>query len=318
MGGDVLRLPDDWVWDSWVADDGDCYHLFFLKAREVVGDHTLRHYRASVGHARSTDLVHWELLPDALGPRPGGWDDRSIWTGSVAQGDDGVWRMYYTALSHRGGDRPDQRIGLAESDDLLTWRRWGHEPLLEVDHRWYEYYDDDPSASDAWRDPQVFRDPGGDGWHMLLTARVLNAAPNDGGVLGHARSHDMRHWAVGPPLSRPAGFRHLEVPQVRVVDGRPLLMFSCLPGDQTEGRLRRTGRFSLWTVTGDSVVGLWDVSAALPFAAEPFLYAAPLVQLRDSTWVLLGFRNTEAQGRPALEITDPLPVRLHEGVLVRV
>jgi len=26
----VLRLADDWVWDSWVADDGERYHLFFL------------------------------------------------------------------------------------------------------------------------------------------------------------------------------------------------------------------------------------------------------------------------------------------------
>jgi len=26
----MLWLPDDWVWDSWIADDGERYHLFFL------------------------------------------------------------------------------------------------------------------------------------------------------------------------------------------------------------------------------------------------------------------------------------------------
>ena len=28
----VLRLDDYWIWDSWIADDGDLYHLFFLQA----------------------------------------------------------------------------------------------------------------------------------------------------------------------------------------------------------------------------------------------------------------------------------------------
>ena len=26
----MLRLDDSYVWDSWIADDGDLYHLYFL------------------------------------------------------------------------------------------------------------------------------------------------------------------------------------------------------------------------------------------------------------------------------------------------
>ncbi len=34
----VLALRDDWVCDSWVADDGENYHLFFLTApRALLG-----------------------------------------------------------------------------------------------------------------------------------------------------------------------------------------------------------------------------------------------------------------------------------------
>ena len=33
----MLRLDDLWVWDSWVADDGDLYHLFFLQAPRSLG-----------------------------------------------------------------------------------------------------------------------------------------------------------------------------------------------------------------------------------------------------------------------------------------
>ena len=36
----MLRLADDWVWDSWIADDGERYHLFFLKAPRALGDLT--------------------------------------------------------------------------------------------------------------------------------------------------------------------------------------------------------------------------------------------------------------------------------------
>jgi beta-fructofuranosidase len=28
----VLRLDEAWIWDSWIDDDGELFHLFFLKA----------------------------------------------------------------------------------------------------------------------------------------------------------------------------------------------------------------------------------------------------------------------------------------------
>ena len=118
----MLWLPDDWVWDSWIADDGERYHLFFLRAPRALGDPGLRHFAARIGHATSTDLVVWQVCADALAPEAGRWDDLALWTGSVARGDDGVWRLFYSALStSRGLGVRDQRIGMAESDDLFTW-----------------------------------------------------------------------------------------------------------------------------------------------------------------------------------------------------
>ena len=37
----MLRLEDHWVWDSWVADDGERFHLFFLKAPYAFGHLTV-------------------------------------------------------------------------------------------------------------------------------------------------------------------------------------------------------------------------------------------------------------------------------------
>ncbi len=81
-----------------IADDGEDFHLFFLQAPRSLGDAGLRHTNASIGHARSGDLVTWEVLPDALGPEEAGWDDLAIWTGSVVREDD-RWAMFYTAIS---------------------------------------------------------------------------------------------------------------------------------------------------------------------------------------------------------------------------
>jgi beta-fructofuranosidase len=307
----VLSLPDRWIWDSWTADDGERFHLFFLQAPSALGDPALRHEAATIGHATSSDLAHWEIHDDALGAGPDGFDDLAVWTGSVTRADDGTWRLYYTGLSTAGHGVRDQRLGLAVSDDLFAWRRaGGGRPLLEADPRWYRTLDGAGPASETWRDPFVFRDPGGDGWHMLITARDARAPRLSDGVIGHARSADGLRWTLGPPVGGPSGFGQIEVPQARLVEGRPLLVFSCHPEEQDERHTSRFGHFSTWSVPGDSLTGPWDLEAARPFEADPKLFGAPLVQIRDGGWVLFGFQHTESEGVLSFELGDPIPVGL--------
>ena len=322
----MLRLEDAWVWDSWVADDGERYHLFFLQAPRALGDPDLRHVHATVGHASSLDLVDWEEHATALGPAQTGFDDLAIWTGSVVRGT-GRWWMFYTAISTAGHSVHDQRVGAAVSDDLHTWERVDDQPTLVVDGRWYTTSSGPlPGASgpdlglvsETWRDPLVLRDPAGDGWHMLLTARALGAGRHDDGVVGHARSHDLRTWEAGPPLSAPgAGFGQLEVLQSKVVDGRPVLTFTCSPQEMTPERRAQAGGCSTWSVPSTGLTGPWDIAAARPFSAEPELFAAPLVQRRDDSWALLGFRNHERTREDGFWISDPIPVGLDaDGYLI--
>jgi beta-fructofuranosidase len=103
-----------------------------------------------------------------------------------------------------------RRIGLATSTDLLTWRRHSGSPVLEADQRWYERLGDSTWRDEAGRDPWVFPDPDGDGWHMLLTARAKESPVDDRGVIGHARSADLVRWEAQPPLTPPGcGFGQL-------------------------------------------------------------------------------------------------------------
>jgi len=190
----MLRLPDKWVWDWWLADTGTQFHLFFLQAPRSLGEQIKRHRHATVGHAISTDLREWQVLPDALAPGPAGsWDDGSTWTGSTLN-HEGLWYTFYTGVSK--AQRDVQRVGLATSPDLLSWTRHPANPLIELDPRWYEELDHDVWRDQAWRDPWVFPDSGGAGFHALLTARAVSGAPDARGVIGHAWSANLVDWEV--------------------------------------------------------------------------------------------------------------------------
>jgi glycosyl hydrolase family 32 len=305
----VLRLADDWVWDSWLAKDRGEHHLFFLYAPRALLDPDRRHLQAAIGHATSRDLCRWERRRDALvRADPPAWDDLALWTGTVIEGPGGQWHLFYTGLS-RGEDGLVQRIGSAVSDDLVTWTRSGSGPLLEADPRFYEKLDLNVWTDEAWRDPCVVPDPDGDGWHMLITARAPEGRPAERGVVGHARSHDLLSWEVLPPLTRPAGFGQLEVTQPAVIDGQPLLMFSCGPGHLDADRRSRCAGGGVWVAPGDSLLGPWRLEDAIALE-HPSLYAGRLVQDGDGQWFVLGFRDIE-HGAFVGEILDPLPVVRH-------
>jgi hypothetical protein len=123
-------------------------------------------------------------------------------------------------------------------------------------------------------------------------------------------------WELRPPISRPGGFGELEVSQVRIVEDRPVLVFTCHPDQQGAELLSKLGRFCTWSVAGESPAGPWDLERARPFRGEPMLTAAPLAQRRDGSWALLGFRNLEPGGTAELEIVDPIPVAVRDGELI--
>jgi beta-fructofuranosidase len=300
------RLRDRWVWDLWFARAENEFHMFYLQAPRSLGDPDLRHRHASIGHAVSLDLSSWTVLPDALGPGPRhAWDDVATWTGSVIE-HGGVWYMLYTGISSQE-DGLVQRIGLATSPDLVSWTKHPNNPVLVADPRWYEGLDTTAWREHAWRDPWVFRDPGGQGFHALITARS-SAGPADGrGVIGHADSDDLVSWIVRPPLSEPGEFGHLEVPQVELVDGSAVLMFSVGADDVSARRRRRDDiRTAIYICPAPTMLGPFDPLLAQA-VAQRSLYSGRLIQGRDGSWVMLGFVDHDGEGGFVGEISDPVP-----------
>ena len=305
----AFSLKDSWVWDFWIADDGATFHMYYLHAPKSLGDPALRHRNARIGHATSQDLVTWEPQGMVLQPDdPEAFDATSTWTGSVVQGPDGLWRMFYTGA--RFYDTHNiEAIGVATSTDLHTWTK-NPATVIEADQRWYEKYGDSTWPEEAWRDPWVFADPDGNGWHMLITARANTGDIDNRGVIGHAISPDLQSWEVQAPLSRPgAGFGHLEVPQVvPAVDGRTLLLFSCGVDTLAAAKADAFSGGGIWSMAAEDVTGPYDVGAAAVVTTAP-LYSGRLIRNREGQWLMMACHDANSDGTFDGVVSDPIPVR---------
>jgi beta-fructofuranosidase len=318
----TLRLPDKWLWDFWFAQDGPDYHLFYLQALRSLGNPDLRHWHTSIGHAVSQDLLHWQVLPDALAPSSVGepspadtpaFDNSQTWTGSVI-GHAGLWYLFYTGLSRAENGRV-QRVGLATSQDLVHWEKHPNNPLLTADPTWYEQYDPQATswAEESWRDPYVFQHPETGDFHMFICARV-NYGPRDRrGVVGHARSPDLVHWQALPPVSAPGDFGQLEVPQPVAIGGRYVLLFCTAATTHAADWQSRTGLAPVMGthyLVADNPLGPYRLSTPRFLAGDAHgsLYAGKLVQAPGGGWVFLAFRNVDEAGNFYGELIDPLPV----------
>ncbi len=308
-----LSLPDRWVWDFWLAHDGLDFHIFYLQSPRSLGDPGERHWHATIGHAVSSDLMHWEILPDAIGPSPedDGWDNYTTWTGSITQ-HAGLWYMFYT-----GGNRREnglvQRIGLAISRDLINWNKYDANPVLVSDPDRYEELDLDLWHEQAWRDPWVIKHPSEEQFFAFITAREDHGAPDGRGVIALAKSSDLLSWDVLDPVTSPGDFGHLEVPQVIQVGGLYYLLFSTSAENYSEDRIQRSGSTP---VTGTHYLVSEDLLGPYRYLTDEFLigdptgtrYAGKLVATSEDQWALLTMRHFDKNGEFIGELDDPMPV----------
>lgn len=294
----VIKIDGKWLWDSWYAKDGDTYHGFFLQADTSLINPDLRHLNVTQGHATSKDLVNWTHLGTMFKPADGpAWDDSTTWTGSVVQGDDGIWHLFYTGtrLSEKS---LYQRIGHATSTDLHNWVRVSNGLCLDIDGPVAHTYERDHILGKwhdrAMRDPWVMRDPDSTGWLMYFTARVPDVPEaNAGGAIGFATSPDLVTWTLCPPVFQ-GGFGQLEVPQVFQHGDHWYCLF-CTSGHQWSDQQRRVTPQRPVTGThyliADHPRGPWRVAPGFLDGDMPCRrYAARIVDGPDGM-VILGFAH---------------------------
>ncbi|MEO5806502.1 hypothetical protein [Devosia sp.] len=316
----ALALKDKWIWDFWLARDGQDWHIYFLQADKSLGDPDLRHRNVTQGHAISQDLSNWTHLGTTFAPSKGnGFDSWTTWTGSVLKDDTGLWHLFYTGTSTEQAGM-HQRIGHATSTDMHHWQRVGSGLALDISGPDYEEYTPGHWHDRAMRDPWVIKDPDGDGWLMYFTARVPSIAePNAGGSIGFATSPDLYTWTIQPPVFAGGMFGQMEVPQVFNVGSQWYMLF-CTDGSHWSEAYRRFNPEQPTRGThylmADNPRGPWQV------APGPFLeghngsrYAGKVVPT-DTGLMLMGFIHDDAEGNFVGEVSDPIPVSIDaEGLL---
>jgi beta-fructofuranosidase len=319
-----LSLPDKWLWDFWFAKDGDDFHLFYLQALRSLENESLRHWNVSVGHAVSQDLIQWSVLPDALGPSEDldAFDNCTTWTGSIIRHEK-AWFMFYTGTRQQEQGLV-QRIGVATSEDLITWSKHPENPVIEADPTWYELLDREVWHDQAWRDPWIFQHPQSKKFHALITARSNYGPPDGRGVIGHAESDDLITWQVRPPLTEPGKFGHLEVPQLVQLEKKYYLVFS-VPADKYARDHQRSldslpvgGSHYL---VADHPLGPFTYLTDHFFLGDPeeSLYSTKLIQDPEGQWVVMAFKNYASDRSFIGELADPLPLTIEsDGTLSRL
>lgn len=208
------------------------YHIFYLRGKEK--STRWPRWKTCWSHIKSTDLVNWEQLPNALEIGEQRFPDGgACFTGSCIERN-GVFHIFYTGY-HPGHPDGREQILHATSDDLVHFTKDpGYVPVLAPDGKTY-------LPGNDWRDPSVFWCEEEQQYWMLITSnRVGQNLPYvRSGITGVAKSPDLTHWTLTDPIYQPLGYPALEVNELYRIGDWWYLMFTTFKG-RTEYRMGRS------------------------------------------------------------------------------
>ena len=257
------------------------FHLFHL----VLPNHDY------IAHAVSDDGLSWRRVKNALFVgEPGQWDDDMLWTMHVSADPDhaGRWRMFYTGLSRREHGRV-QRIGVAESDDLLHWERVEPDGFpLQASGRYYESSIDEGRHWVSFRDPFFYIDPVSGRRLLLMAGRIKNGPVVRRGCVAVMEEVERYRFEARPPMYHPGLYDDVEVPVLTRLNRKLFLL----------GSIREDVKVHYWVGEGvDQPFGNFFDNVLLPKGN----YAARVCEMPSGPPLLFNFfikRETDAGGRP--------------------
>jgi len=142
-------IDHDMISDPCVLFEDGRYRMWFTTLIKPYTDDQ----ELGIGYAESDDGLIWKSHIDTdtrepllvLRPTTGEWDAEGVETASVVRTPDGRYLMYYS------GDRSPKgtnswAIGLAVSEDGITWKKYGNEPVFEGKGGWEGPFLDDETG----------------------------------------------------------------------------------------------------------------------------------------------------------------------------
>ncbi|MEZ4865474.1 MAG: glycoside hydrolase family 32 protein [Caldilineaceae bacterium] len=268
--------PANWMNDpNGTIYHNGYYHLFYQ--HNPYGDEWGHMHW---GHARSTDLVHWEHLPIALWPSHE-LGEEHCFSGCAAIDGEGQPLLLYTRVGP--GDReqrPANEQWVARGDaDWITWQKHPANPALSLQSH------GGPPFEGEWRDPFIFSEGG-------RTFMVLGGAYDDiaGVALYEAADQTLVNWRYRKLLyQQPRSvIRFFECPNFFKVGNKWMLLTS--PYQPIEYLV---GDFDLETLTfAPTAQGVLDPG----FSDVPNFYASNILYDEQGRCILLGWARGFPKG----------------------
>jgi hypothetical protein len=191
---DGFRPVSGAVADFAVIERAGVFHFFYIERRLVEGTPFYPGNEIYFGHASTRTFLEWDVHDPVLLIRPGTWEGAHVWAPNVLE-IAGRFVMAYTGVN----DGLSQDIGIATSDDLLTWTRSERNPLRLCSRAPWAFWRADGIAS--CRDPHLVVSDGAV-W-MCYTANTREGASCI--ALARARDASLAAWEDrGPILVGPA------------------------------------------------------------------------------------------------------------------
>lgn len=195
---------------SWVGDVIPFYHegkycICYLNEKRLDG---IPAEKTAWHMVETTDFCRYTKKGVVLQAGTDEEIDRSCYTGSVIQGNDGSLHLFYTAVNAKDdyfkeNGRPLQNIVHAIGTDIMSINK-DREFLLRADG-FCDIYD--------WRDPFVFYSEEDQCYIMLVSTRNKQADLRRGGQLYSLKSKDLREWGNGTVFYAPGMYTMLECPE---------------------------------------------------------------------------------------------------------
>ncbi|MFT8735978.1 MAG: sucrose-6-phosphate hydrolase [Zymomonas mobilis] len=245
------------------------------------------------GHAKSTDLVHWETLPVALAP--GDSFDRDGCFSGCAVDNKGILTLIYTGHTVLSPDSPDairEVQCMATSKDGIHLQKQGvvldTPPAKEVCH---------------FRDPRIWKENGH--WFMVVGYRTDDENDQGIGQVALYQSENLKDWVflkslLGENPQSPLGERAFmwECPDFFPLGNQTILMFSP-QGLKAKGYQNRN------LFQNGSIIGDWQNTTFTPTAAFAELdhghdfYAAQRLEAKDGRQILIAWFDMWENSKPS-------------------
>ncbi|OQX86213.1 hypothetical protein B6D60_06655 [candidate division KSB1 bacterium 4484_87] len=246
--------------DFCIFKHGNVYHLFHIAGTPGVSC-CLPGNELWFGHATTKNFRYWETHEPCLYIDTNGWDNGHVFAPYVIEFQGKFW-MFYTGVSIKNR----QRIGLAVSDDLYSWRRVSKNPIITPEKYPWAFCPDDRGS--ACRDPHICRF--GDEFSLYYTAVTREGK----GCVARASSADLLHWKDGGPVFMSDQLAHPESSNVQEFEGKYFLFFG--------------GQYEFWSyVISDDP---FDWKNRKPIPLKQGITAMEVIVRKGSLWLVAYFK----------------------------